>query len=274
MNSASFESAALMYFSPTHTTQKILRAIAAGICPKETKEINLTSPAARSSALPPITADLLLLGMPVYEERIPSMIFPLLNKLIGQGQPAVVVAVYGNVGFGVALQELAAAVSACGFDVVAGAAFIGEHSFSHDKLALAAGRPDSQDLQTAQIFGAQIVSKLIHSPEISSNGSPGMPGKLPLMSRILPPNSSALFAHLPVLDPQDCTQCGACARACPMGAIDADSLQIDESMCVRCFACARACRTGARKIVLRNKWISYPFLKAKGKQSHQPLLIL
>ena len=99
MNTTSFESAALLYFSPTHTTQKILRAIATGMHLNQTREVNLTSPAARSGPLHDITADLLLLGMPVYEERIPSIILPLLKKLKGRGQPALVVAVYGNVGF-------------------------------------------------------------------------------------------------------------------------------------------------------------------------------
>ena len=75
--------------------------------------------------------------------------------------------------FGVALQEMAAIVSERGFHVVAGAAFIGEHSFSHDKLPLAAGRPDPQDLQTAQSFGAQVVSKLIHSPGNFIQWQPG-----------------------------------------------------------------------------------------------------
>ena len=274
MNPTQIQSAALMYFSPTHTTRKVLRAVAAGMNLGRTTEVNLTSPASRSNFIPPPPSDLLLLGMPVYEERIPSIILPLLNRLEGRNRPAVVVAVYGNVGFGIALQEMAAVLTARGFRVVAGAAFIGEHSFSHNRLPLAAGRPDKQDLQTARSFGARVAVKLSRSPELLPDDSPVMPGKLPWMTRILPPNSSALFARPPELDPEVCTQCNACVRACPTGAIDPESLQIDESACLRCFACVRACYPGARNITLRKKWISYPFLKAQGKRPRRPLLIL
>lgn len=274
INPATFQCTTLVYFSPTHTTQKVLRAIAAGMGLGQVVEVNLTTPAARSNLPPAITSDLLLLGMPVYEEHIPTILLPILNKLSGRGQPAVVVAVYGNVGFGVALREMAALASESGFRVVAGAAFTGEHSFSHDKLPVAAGRPDQRDLQTAQSFGARIAARLNGLPQNQPGNSIAMPGKLPLISRLLPPNSSTLFAHLPTVDPEACIQCGACARACPAGAIDADSLQIDESKCLRCFACVRACRAVARVISLRNKWISYPFLKVKSKRSHPPVLIL
>ena len=275
MNPTQIQSAALMYFSPTHTTRKVLRARRRGDEPGPDYRSESDLPGLQVQLPPaaPIRPPVLL-GMPVYEERIPSMVLPLLNRLEGRNRPAVVVAVYGNVSFGIALQEMAAVLTARGFRVIAGAAFIGEHSFSHNRLPLAAGRPDKQDLQTARSFGARVAVKLNRSPELLPDDSPVMPGKLPWMTRILPPNSSALFARPPELDPEVCTQCNACVRACPTGAIDPESLQIDESACLRCFACVRACYPGARNITLRKKWISYPFLKAQGKRPRRPLLIL
>ena len=44
-----------------------------------------------------------------------------------------------------------------------------------------------------------------------------------------------------------CVMCGACAAACPVGAITAgdDKYVVDESACIDCGACEADCPTGA-----------------------------
>ena len=44
--------------------------------------------------------------MPVYEEKIPKIVYPFLTSLKGNGKPVVLVGVYGNIGDGIALNEL------------------------------------------------------------------------------------------------------------------------------------------------------------------------
>jgi Fe-S-cluster-containing hydrogenase component 2 len=43
-----------------------------------------------------------------------------------------------------------------------------------------------------------------------------------------------------------CVSCGACAGACPVGAISAGDgkFEIDASACISCGSCAGACPTG------------------------------
>ena len=76
------------------------------------------------------------------------------------GAPAVLVAVYGNRAYEKALVELDAFASDRGFKVIAGATFVGEHSYSTQQNPIAAGRPDADDLQFAETFGVKIRTKI------------------------------------------------------------------------------------------------------------------
>lgn len=64
-----------------------------------------------------------------------------------------------------------------------------------------------------------------------------------------PESQSALPEFMP--NPDRCVQCGACAEACPHGAVRVSDLASAEvpDECDRCGACARACPSGARELV-------------------------
>jgi ferredoxin len=51
-----------------------------------------------------------------------------------------------------------------------------------------------------------------------------------------------------VIDPEACTGCHACAKVCPVNAIEGKAKQphtLDSSICIRCRACYEACRFDA-----------------------------
>ena len=53
------------------------------------------------------------------------------------------------------------------------------------------------------------------------------------------------------IDPEACTGCRACARACPKDAITGEKKKphtIDESLCIRCGMCLESCKFGAVKV--------------------------
>lgn len=262
--------AQLVYFSPTGTTRKILRAISNGIGVENLIDVNLTMPHNRQGMILHPNTNLLLLGVPVYEEHIPSVVRPILENLAGKNQNAIIIAVYGNVGYGLALQEMEYLLTSKGFTVIAGAAFIGEHSFSHARFPIAENRPDKADLELAHNFGCSIAEKLA-SPSPSTCV---FPGHLPLMSRILPEGSAAKFAHLPDFDPSLCTRCGRCAKICPVSAIDIKTMVVDASKCLRCFACVRKCPQKARSIKFKHAWLVKKVLKKSATQKQEPQIFL
>ena len=49
-----------------------------------------------------------------------------------------------------------------------------------------------------------------------------------------------------VVDPEKCTNCGACARLCPMGAIDPEDVYSVPGTCIKCQACVRKCTKHAK----------------------------
>ena len=72
--------------------------------------------------------DVLLLAMPVYAGFIPAICVPWVEKLRGDGTPAVIAAVYGNRHYDHALLQMKTLLEAQGFHVIAAGAFLAEHS--------------------------------------------------------------------------------------------------------------------------------------------------
>jgi ferredoxin/flavodoxin len=262
-------SATILYFSPTGTTKEILSAVAEGMQLRNLHTINITSQKTRKAKLDGPLGDVLLVGLPVYEERIPELVIPFLKELEGEGRPAVIITVYGNIGGGIALKQLYSTMQDAGFLVVAAGQFIGQHSFSTQAVPVAEGRPDAEDLQMARDFGAKILDKLQKSPD----GINSPQGKLPLMARVVPKNSARRVTEKPAADMQLCNRCGVCAKLCPTEAIDPQTLAIDETKCLRCFSCVNHCPKEARTINYKT-FVVKRFLESGAKVRKQPQLFI
>lgn len=225
----------VIWFSPTKSTNVICKTIAETISsavsyhdltlPKDVKDIN-------------IVADLAVFGAPVYGGRIPKTAVDRFRKVYSNKTHAVVVVVYGNRDFDDALLELKTIAEEQGFNVIAAAAYIGEHSFSNNEFPLAKGRPDINDIEKAKSFGLQVKENLRNHTKIST---PEIPGNFPFKTR------SVINAPGPGTIPEKCTLCGLCARVCPVNAITiTDAVDTDPELCIYCCACVRVCTEAAR----------------------------
>ena len=100
-----------------------------------------------------MNGELCVIAVPVYGGRVATTALQRLQRLKGNGSPAILVVVYGNRDYEDALLELRDTAVQLGFVPLTAGAFIGEHSFSTPELPIAAGRPDADDLQQAREFG-------------------------------------------------------------------------------------------------------------------------
>jgi ferredoxin/flavodoxin len=231
-----------IFFSPTGTTEKAVTAVTEGTgLPSE--KIDLTPLNKRQSFKQAFTKnELVIAGLPVYGGRLPFNLDDFFSGLKGYNTPAVAMVMYGNREYEDALIELKMRLEKRGFKVIAGAALIGEHTFSRK---IATGRPDAGDLLVAKEFGRRIVGiDVERSPRLVVKGNypfvvkgfdPTQPGPL------------TTFANITTTG--DCTRCGICAEECPWGAIDAEKYTTETTKCMRCFRCIKYCPSSARKVI-------------------------
>ena len=218
----------IAHFSPTGGTRKVADAIAAGFH-IPVMELDLTK---ADSSVTLDKNDALMAVLPVYAGRVPQISLERLSALKGTGQKAVAVVVYGNREYDDALLETKNALEAGGFQVIAAAAFIAEHSIVR---SIAAGRPDVEDEKIARQFAADVMAKLENPAPVD------VPGNDPY--RELKPSA----VH-PAAD-EKCVQCGACAQQCPVSAIPMDDpSKTLGDVCINCMRCVQVCPQQSRAL--------------------------
>ena len=227
-----------VFFSPTGTTRTVVQAVCRGTGKNSGLGIDLKEPVGGELFF--AVDDPVVIGMPVYAGRLPSIAVERFASVRGSETPAIAVVVYGNRAYEDALLELCDHCIAQGFNVVGAAAFIGEHSFSSAEFPIAANRPDENDIRLAEQFGARSagISHVLNPVQI--------PGNRPYKPEMKPSGAAA------ETDPALCTRCGQCVAHCPSNAIHmGKKLPLtDPDRCIWCTACVHNCPSGARKITL------------------------
>ncbi|CDC70431.1 MULTISPECIES: 4Fe-4S binding protein [environmental samples] len=144
------------------------------------------------------------------------------------------VCVYGNRAYEDTLVELEDTAKQAGFQVIAAVAAIAEHSIAH---RYAAGRPDAEDAKQLQAFAGKIQEKL----SFGNCAEPKIPGNRPY--------KKAGGSGMVPKPTKECTNCGLCAKKCPVQAIDpSDPKRTDKDTCISCMRCVSVCPQSARKV--------------------------
>lgn len=255
-----YDATHLVFFSPTHTSAKIARAVGDGIGMGRRMETDLTLD---ESADPiEITNALTVIAAPVYGGRVAPVALKRLKRLKGNNAPAILIAVYGNRDYEDALIELRDTAIELGFTPLSAGAFIGEHSYSTTNMPIAAGRPDASDLQIAFQFGQDSLNKLIEktavtSPELQTACKlKSLGGKLSILLSSFFIKGTSPYKIVQAGKPacpvctEACFVCGECVEVCPTHAIsiskDGSQIETDINRCIKCCACVKECPNEAR----------------------------
>ncbi len=237
-----------LFFSATGTTEKIVNGIAEKIAENcggrdTVHAIDFTLPDARTEPVSFNKDDLVIAGVPVYAGRVPNVLLKFLDTISGNGAKAVAVVVYGNRDYDDALIEFRDILESDGFQVMAGGAFIGEHSFS---TKLGANRPDEQDMAMAADLAAKAYDKINtpadHPPVV-------VKGNRPYREYYRPKDQNGHHVSILKVTPKtnnDCIDCKLCSQVCPMGSIDSEDVSRMTRICIKCCACIKKCPVGAK----------------------------
>ena len=218
----------IAHFSPTGGTKKVADAIAVGLNTPMI-DVDLTK---TDSAVTLGDNDALMAVLPVYSGRVPPVSLERLSALKGNGQKAVAVVVYGNREYEDALLETKDALVTNGFQVIAAAAFIAEHSIVR---SIANRRPDAEDETLCRQFAADVMAKAEDAATVQ------VPGNIPYKE--LRPSSFHPAAN------ENCVKCGVCAQQCPVGAVPLDNPgETLGDLCINCMRCVEACPLQCRAL--------------------------
>lgn len=254
----------LAYFSPTYTTRKIVKEIA-GQLNGRIIEHDFTGPMPPREIVWSGKREVYIVGLPVYAGRIPSAAQAFLNKIKGEGIPAIVVCVYGNRAYDDALLELKNCVENNGFKVMAAGAFITRHSIFPQ---VAASRPDENDRRKIADFGAQCATML--SKLESTEGLPDLnvKGNRPYRQpRAIPLHPTGN---------RQCNRCNSCVKLCPVQAIpETNPRQTNKQQCISCGRCIAICPQKARRFGgLLYKIAGWKFTKNNARRKEPETFLL
>lgn len=224
-----------LIFSPTGGTQKAAEIIAAAFDPAFTT-VDLLCRENDFSAVSFGADDVCIVAVPSYGGRVPATAIERISAVKGGGAAAVPVVVFGNRAIDDTMLELVNTLYAAGFRCAGGISAVAEHSIVRE---FAAGRPDADDAAELRSFAEKIAAR-IKAGEIPEKLA--VPGNDPYQP----------FGGLPLrpmVIPENCDKCGACAKKCPVGAIPADDpCNPNNDICISCMGCIAACPKGARKL--------------------------
>jgi len=233
----------LVHFSPSGSTEKIIKKIVSAMPCVEVKNHNLLPSSARKKNYIFGKNDLV-----IYGSLSAGMLFTkaeeIFNCLKADDTAFIGVVSFGNAYYGVALNELKNRAESRGFRVCALGAFVARHTMTKE---VGAGRPDAKDEEIMLDFGRKAYKKILNGDYELHNQ--------PVTNWSASEEANKIIAFReqnkdPYYFPKewrgkkisdDCIKCKTCVRNCPADAIDIENKTFDLDACIGCYGCINRC---------------------------------
>ena len=240
----------LVYFSPSGSTEKIVKTVASEIQGLEVEKIDLLTSKSRKKKYTFTENDLVIFGC-MTAGKLFTLSDEMFNCLEGNNTPFIGLVTYGNTYYGIALTEMLKRAENSGFKVAALGAFVARHSIDPN---FAAERPDDKDKEIMKDFGRRAYEKVI-SGDLTlhtlpkTNWSTWETGNKVIAYREEHPDEpySLPPSYKTKIITDDCIKCGTCARHCPVNAINIEQKTFDLEKCIGCWGCINRCPKHAIK---------------------------
>lgn len=228
-----------IYFSPAGSTREVVALMAERLSERLGVPCELASytlPHEREAWQPIAADELVVWGSPVYAGRLPNKMLDFVRShIMGQGNMAVPVALFGGRNYDNAVSEMCQILREGGMVPVAAAAVVARHVFSQ---TLQQGRPNEADREEIRAFcdrislqphdGLAVPGEGLQAPYYVPKKEDGTPAKF--------------LKALPQFAADRCEGCGRCAESCPTGCLSMrEGRPMAEGVCIKCQACVRIC---------------------------------
>lgn len=247
----------IFYCSPAGTTRHTARVIVQALPSKPHKAPTICEIGRDEPQLTQILKDLadikeravIFIGSPVYSSHALPPIMELINRLPKRDQVyAVPFATWGGATSALALEEMGAALTAQGYNVIAAAKVLAVHSLMWQlENPVAAGHPDPADdslikdlVNAVEENMARVNPKLLPSATLEYQ-----PRVMAAEMRKLNLQIAKTILPQRTLNKEKCTQCGECEVNCPVAALTLTPWPVFADSCICCFNCVRLCPENA-----------------------------
>lgn len=239
-----------LIFSPTGGTLNAGLLVASELS-RDVEVLDQTALASRADTISFEKDQLAVLAAPSYAGKIPFA-QGLFENIQGKNTPCIIVASYGNRACENNFAQIHKLASDRGFVVIGAIAVVTPHTFGGRS---GHGRPDMTDRLKIREFASAVLKKLEEGKltAITVEGEPGLGPRY--VSNIEK-----------VYDVASCVKCNACAEGCPVGAIDIDTLDIDEELCIHCQRCSFVCDFNARDYLANREAVDDKYFKRQEVQ--------
>lgn len=237
-----------VYFSGTGGTAKAVVTLTqklAELFEIESELVCFNPPAARKSIIECDENMLVVVGLPVYADRLPNKLLPFLEKnVIGHNTLAIPLCTYGNRSVGDGLMELRNILQGNGFCCIGAAAVVAQHTFA-PRLGFA--RPSGPDFLKLKLLAREMKEKIDNMTQVPTEAVEVI-GNNPVGPYYIPHDRYGYPIDIVKVRPKtkpSCVKCGLCIKLCPVGAISPDPKQIP-GPCIKCGACIKHCPKHAK----------------------------